>query len=115
MDALVPNGDVAHDVEHPALELWEIEIERDMAESLAHVLAGKTKDALGLGGEAANAEVIAEHNHGYGGAVEQVDEIVAQLRELLVAMLDLFVDSIEFLVGGLEFFLGSLQLFVGAL
>ena len=79
------------------------------------VRGDQVEDTLRHGGEAADGEVIAEHDDGDIDAGEQVGEVVVDLAELDVAGLQFLVEGGQLLVGGLQFFLGGLQFLVGAL
>src|SRR4051794_32353799 len=50
-DLLGPHGHVAHHIQHPALELRDVDVQRDMGECLAHIEAGETEYALGFSGK----------------------------------------------------------------
>jgi len=48
---------------------------------------------LGLGREAGNGEIAADHDHGEIDAGEEVGEIVVDLIDFLIAVAQLVVDS----------------------
>ena len=70
---------------------------------------------MGLGREAANREIAADHDHSEIDAGEKVGQIVVDLIDFLIAVAQLVVDGAQLLVGGLQLFLGCFQFFVGAL
>lgn len=111
-DLLRLHCDVAHYIEHPSLQLGNLDVQRKMRERLPHVVVGKAKNPLGFRGEPTNVQIFAEHDDGNRRTVEDIDEIVAELRQLLIAVLNFFVDGVQFLVRRFELFFRSLQLFI---
>ncbi len=76
---------------------------------------GESEHAFGFRRIAANVQIVAQHDDRNAGAIQQIDQIVAELGQLLVAVLDFFVDRIKLFVGRFQFFLRGLQFLVGAL
>src|ERR1700757_3873802 len=69
LDALAAHFDVAHDVEHPALKLRDVEPEMQMGKRLAYIAVGKSEDTLGFRRMVTDVQVFPEHNHRDGTAV----------------------------------------------
>ena len=93
----------------------DIDLELEAGIGRPTSLGIRPRTVAGLGREAADAEVGADHHHRQIDAVQQIGQVVIELGQQIVAVLHLLIDRVQLLVGRFEFFLGGLQFFVGAL
>jgi hypothetical protein len=115
LDFALPGVQVVDDVEEQGFEIGNVDLEAEVGDPAASIGGKQIERLLGLGREAAQAKVVAEHHDGNIDAAEQIVEIVVDLRQLGIAALHFLVDGVELFIGALELFLGGEQLFVGAL
>ena len=95
-------------------EVGEEEFDFEVGDGAADVAGEDVEEFDGFGGEAADAEIVAEHDDGEVDGAEEVDHVIAEFLEFEVTVLEFFVEGDEFFVGGLEFLGGGLHFFIGA-
>ena len=96
-------------------QIFHLKVWPDLAESPPNISGQQVQQFLRGRSEAANAQIVAHHDHGNIDVAQQVKQIVVGRAQLRVAVLHFLVQGSEFLIRGLQLFLGRLQFFVGAL
>ena len=97
------------------LQFVGFDIRPDFAQAPAHIPGQQVQQFFRRRGEAADAQIVADHDHGEIDVGHEIELVVVGLGQFGVAVLQFLVERGEFLVAGLQFFLGRFEFLVGAL